>query len=208
MKFSTTLGAARGPVRCMSGGPGAQRRDHRLVALGLHLVHHVLHVARERPGQDDAERGVGACLARDEVRSEVGGRPPHAQRRRVRPRVLERVAQGGPLLEEDLGRAGHEYDRSSTVLPSGSLTYRLDAYPWAPNNPSARVRVREPRGQRVQIGRLDDQTEVVEVLARRFDAEEVDDRRRRDPNGRERSLTPPPLVDAFRLEARACRGRR
>ena len=62
------------------------------------------------------------------------------------------------------------------MLPSGSWTYTLDAYPCAPNNPSAAVRAGKPGGERVEIGRLDHQAEVVHVLARALGREQVDDR--------------------------------
>src|SRR5437660_444590 len=51
-------------------------------------------------------------------------------------------------------------------------------------------------GHRVEIGRFDDEADVIDVLSGSLGLEEVDDRRLVEPQRREEDLAAPPLLDA------------
>src|SRR5260370_25628128 len=55
-------------------------------------------------------------------------------------------------------------------------------------------------GHRVEIGRFDDEADVIDVLSGSLGLEEVDDRRLVEPQRREEDLAPPPLLDAQAFE--------
>ena len=57
------------------------------------------------------------------------------------------------------------------------------------------------RLDRFEVDRIDDETQVVGVLARARHREQVDDRVRVDAHRREQDLASPPLLDPFRREA-------
>ena len=92
------------------GRPGAQLGDHSVVALGLVLLHHLLHVPRERSGEDDADRRVRALLPRQQVRGEVGvSQPSHS------------VGASGPVSSSVSHSAARSFSSTSTALMRRSL---------------------------------------------------------------------------------------
>src|SRR5437764_8401187 len=55
-------------------------------------------------------------------------------------------------------------------------------------------------GHRVEIGRFDDETDVIDVLSGSLGLEEVDDRRLVEPQRREEDFAAPPVLDAQAFE--------
>ena len=85
-------------------------------------------------------------------------------------------------------------------MPSGSRTY--SDVPSGAEAASGAIDHGELAGHsdRIEIGRIDDQTEVIEPAVDRHARDQIDDRAGIDAHRRERHLTAAPLVDACRLE--------
>ncbi len=79
--------------------------------------------------------------------------------------------------------------RSAITLRSESRTWSVDHLELA------------RRGDRIEVGRFDHETEVVEAPVARLTGDEVDDRGITHTQRREEHFTAPPLVVTHRLEA-------
>ena len=132
-----------------------------------------------------------------------GGPERPGRTRGERSRTARLRADGVPA-----DQPGHRLDRRSSVAAE------LDQVPVGiadvhrPPNPARAEHLARAahdveatgRGERVEIGVLDHEAEVVDVGPGALRAEEVDDRRRVDPGRREEHLAAPELVEPDRLE--------